>query len=295
MSKGKVNIMDRLNTLRVFEAVCRLESHSRAAEEMNVTEGAVSKNIKSLESALGTRLFCKEGRRAVRNAEGEKLFSDISHAFSLLRQAERNLSVGLSEKPFVLAAPSTLLLRVIIPNALSLQAKIGQRSLQFVSDDTHSGPSNPRYDLAVRIGRLDEMPCQTVRLGKEAFGLVHSPRYRAPFLEDAECSKFVRLISADRPKIWDDWLRETDADLCGQYDSLFFDEMHHALQAAEAGLGAAIAPYPLAASAISEGRLIAPFGFHMREGAYCAVGDQTTTDRVDFRKICDALVDLLQA
>ena len=81
LSKCKVNIMDRLNTLRVFEAVCRLESHSRAAEEMNVTEGAVSKNIKSLESALGTRLFCKEGRRAVRNAEGEKLFSDISHAF----------------------------------------------------------------------------------------------------------------------------------------------------------------------------------------------------------------------
>ena len=258
-----------------------------------MTEGAVSKNIKSLEAALGTRLFRKEGRRAVRNTEGERLFSDISHAFSLLRQAERNLHVGLSEKPFVIAAPSTLLLRVIIPNALSLQARIGRRNLQFVSDDTQSGPSNPRYDLAVRIGRMDTMPPQSVRLGQEAFGLVHSPRYEAPTSENT-ASKFVRLISSDRPKIWDVWLKETDVDLPSSFESLFFDEMHHALQAAEAGLGAAIAPYPLAASAISEGRLIAPFGFHLRDGSYCAVGDQTTTDRADFRGVCDGLSELFQ-
>jgi len=104
----------------------------------------------------------------------------------------------------------------------------------------------------------------------------------------------VRLISSDRPKIWDDWLEEADVSLEGDNKSLLFDEMHHTLQAAEAGLGVAIAPLPLVVSAISEGRLIAPFGFQVREGGYFAVGDQTKSDGVDFRKMCVGLANLLK-
>ncbi|NOE36373.1 LysR family transcriptional regulator [Ruegeria sp. HKCCD7318] len=57
----EVNLLDQLGALCAFEAVCRLESHARAADEMRVTEGAVSMNIKSLEAALGMPLFRKDG------------------------------------------------------------------------------------------------------------------------------------------------------------------------------------------------------------------------------------------
>ncbi|NOE36374.1 LysR substrate-binding domain-containing protein [Ruegeria sp. HKCCD7318] len=197
----------------------------------------------------------------VQNTAGEKQFSDISHAFSLLRQTEQNLTNDHSQRPFVLAAPSTLLLRVIIPNALNLEAGIGQRNLQFVSNNTQAGPINPNYDLSVRIGKKDAIPPLSVHLSDEAFGLVHSPRH--PLRTNGTSLPFgtVRLIASDSLRIWDDWLEEADVKLEGDYDSLPFDAMHHTLQAAEAGLGVAIAPFPLIVSAIYEDRLIAHFGF----------------------------------
>ena len=87
---------------------------------------------------------------------------------------------------------------------------------------------------------------------------------------------------------------EAEVKLEGDNESLRFDEMHQSLQTAEAGLGVAIAPFPLSASAISEGCLIAPFGFQVREGGYFTVGDQTKIDGVDFRKTCVGLADLLK-
>src|SRR5690242_2502563 len=93
-----------LNALRAFEATARLQSVSRAAEALHVTHGAVSRQIRQLEEALGRPLFARQGRGLVLTEAGERLREAASGAFDGLRDAWAALRQP-SSAPFVLGCP----------------------------------------------------------------------------------------------------------------------------------------------------------------------------------------------
>ena len=100
------NRLPPLNALRAFEAAARLEGISRAAEELAVTPGAVSQQIRQLEEQVGVQLFVRQGRalsltEAGRAAAGvtSDAFAGLSHAVALMRQPVRRRSLTVSVAP----------------------------------------------------------------------------------------------------------------------------------------------------------------------------------------------------
>ena len=259
-----------------------------------MTEGAVSKHIKALEAELGAKLFTRVFRRNVPTPAGEKLFQETRSAFALLRQAEQSFSHDLSSKPYVLAAPSTSLLRVIIPNAHLIQQVLGDRPLQFVADDTHRGVVDASYSLSLRVEELPDVPNTVFKLADEEFGLVISPLLLSPEIANpAETlTNYNRLIPKDRPHIWENWVAESSITLAPAANTTYFDEMYLVLQGAEAGLGPTIAPRPLVTEALKNNRLWAPFGFHKRKGTYFTIAPMETDLDPDFQRVSEVLKEM---
>ena len=91
-----------LNALHAFEAVARLGSVSRAATELHVTHGAVSRHIRALENELGIALFQRQGRGLALTPPGQRLRDTSTAVFAQLRDACDGLRQDASQAPFVL-------------------------------------------------------------------------------------------------------------------------------------------------------------------------------------------------
>lgn len=282
--------------MQAYDGIGRLGSAAGAENKIAVTEWTVGGHIKALDSEIGIRLFRKHSLSKVPTVDGAQPFNEIASAFASLRQAEQNLSRWNVNRPFTLLAPTETLLRVIIPNVTTIQSALGSRPLQFVSDDTEIGPSNPAHTMAIRVGKAEDMPKARVRLCGDAAGLVLSPRLMDEETHDVRevVSRQTWLLPQDQPDLWDDWMRKTGVILQESPNKTVFEKMYMALQAAEAGLGPTVAPLALVGEALEAGRLSAPFGFYNRTGAYYAVSDCETYHDVDFRKVCGALTALLR-
>ncbi|KPQ25249.1 MAG: Bacterial regulatory helix-turn-helix protein, lysR family, partial [Halomonas sp. HL-93] len=101
------NSLPPLSALRAFEATARLGSVTAAAEELSVTHGAVSRQLRSLDEHFGVALFTKAGRGIVLTPHGEKLQSGLSDAFAQLRDSCAALKRDVEEAPFTLACPGS--------------------------------------------------------------------------------------------------------------------------------------------------------------------------------------------
>ena len=121
-----------LNALRAFEAAARLHSVSQAADELHVTHGAVSRQIRALEEHLGLALFAREGRGLKLTDAGVRLRDVSSELFARLRSTCAELQQGQADAPFVLACPGSLLARWIGSNIerrryLDAQIEVAER------------------------------------------------------------------------------------------------------------------------------------------------------------------------
>src|SRR3990167_1610844 len=117
-----------LNALRAFEAAARLQSISKAALELSVTHGAVSRQIRVLEEDLGLALFSKDGRGLKLTDSGMRLRDASAEAFDRLRSACAELKQQTADAPFVLACPGSLLARWFIPRLDRLNRELPERS-----------------------------------------------------------------------------------------------------------------------------------------------------------------------
>lgn len=99
------NSMPPLSALRAFEATARLGSVTAAADELSVTHGAVSRQLRSLDEHFGVALFAKAGRGIVLTSYGEQLQNGVGEAFTRLRDSCASLKHEVEEAPFTLACP----------------------------------------------------------------------------------------------------------------------------------------------------------------------------------------------
>lgn len=111
-----------LNALRAFEATARLNSVSQAAEQLHVTHGAVSRQLKVLEEHLGVSLFVKDGRGIKLTDAGVRLRDASFEAFERLRDVCGELTQSSADAPFVLGCSGSLLARWFIPRLGRLNA-----------------------------------------------------------------------------------------------------------------------------------------------------------------------------
>ncbi|WP_426246165.1 LysR family transcriptional regulator [Pseudomonas sp. TWR3-1-1] len=255
-----------LNALRAFEAAARLSSVSQAAEQLNVTHGAVSRQLKVLEEHLGVSLFVKEGRSLKLTEAGVRLRDASSEAFDRLRNVCTELTQSHIDAPFVLGCSGSLLARWFIPRLGRLNADLPDLRLHLSAGEGDLDPRKPGLD-ALLVFAEPPWPAdmQVYELGSERIGPVLSPRLgRYQQLCHAPASALLGeplLHTTSRPQAWPSWAQQHALDAKALNYGQGFEHLYYLLEAAVAGLGVAIAPEPLVAEDLKAGRLVAPWGF----------------------------------
>ncbi len=255
-----------LNALRAFEATARLESVSRAGDELHVTHGAVSRHIRALESELGIALFTREGRGLSLTPAGRQLRDGASAAFDQLRSCCHQLRRESRHAPLVLGCSSSVLARWIIPRLQKLHDDLPDLKLHLAAIEGNPAPALPGLDAALLLSEPPWPPSWDVHpLATERIGPVFSPQHpRYAALRAAPPSALSAeplLHTTSRPQAWPAWARAQGMSASQLRYGQSFEHLYYLLEAATAGLGVAIAPQPLVADDLAAGRLVAPWGF----------------------------------
>lgn len=267
-----------LNALRAFEAAARLGSVSRAADELHVTHGAVSRQIRALEEALGGRLFERDGRGLALTPAGLRLRDAAGDAFASLQTAWTGLRRQERPTALVLGCPGSVLARWAIPRLERLATGLPALKLHLSAQEGGFDATLAGLDAALLLGEAPwPAEWQVHALGPERIGPVLSPRHpRADALRRAApraLGEEPLLHTASRPQAWPRWfVAQGLADMPTRLGT-GFDHLTYLLEAAAAGLGVAIAPQELVQADLDSGRLLAPWGFAETGGqwALCTV------------------------
>ncbi|MDP3814495.1 LysR family transcriptional regulator [Pseudomonas sp.] len=255
-----------LNALRAFEAAARLHSVSLAADELHVTHGAVSRQLRALEEHLGLALFAKDGRGLKLTDAGMRLREVSGEAFERLRTVCAELQQGQAEAPFVLACPGSLLARWFIPRLDRLNRELPELRLQLSASEGELDPRRAGVDATLCFAEPPwPADMQVYELAAERIGPVLSPRYQGhDRLIQAPPAALLGeplLHTSSRPQAWPSWAAGNGLDSRALRYGQGFEHLYYLLEAAAAGLGVAIAPQQLVADDLAAGRLVAPWGF----------------------------------
>jgi len=255
-----------LNALHAFEAAARLGSVSRAATELHVTHGAVSRHIRSLEEELGIALFQRQGRGLALTAAGQRLRDAGTAAFAQLREVCEELRGDRADMPFVLGCPVSLLARWMIPRLERLMADLPELSLHLRPQETPFDDTLDGLDAAVLAGEGPWPAGWHVRtLASERVGPVASPGFASEHdLLHSRPDALMQhplLHTLSRPEAWTNWAESGRLPTARLQLGQGYPHLYHLIEAAVAGRGIAIAPEHLVADDLASGRLIAPWGF----------------------------------
>ena len=249
-----------LNAIKAFEAAARLGSFTRAAEELSVTHGAVSRQIRMLEDWLGTKLFLRTSRHAVPTPAGTDLFAEAGPALDRLATAALRLRGGVQARGLLhISALPTFAMRWLIPRLPEFQREHSALELRIV---TASTPAEQfRMDVDVVVSGPSRQPGWVgSRFLGEAYLPLLSPSLmkERPLRAPADLSRHTLLHAATRRDMWPRWLTAAGiADLRPTRDQVF-EHFYFAIQAAIEGLGIVMGPLALVCDELREGRLVAP-------------------------------------
>jgi LysR family transcriptional regulator, glycine cleavage system transcriptional activator len=139
-----------LNAVKAFEAAARLGSFSRAADELNVTHGAISRQIRTMEEWIGAPLFRRTSRNAVPTQAGVELLAEAGPALDRLAEAFRSVRVGsLAQGLLTVATQPTFSMRWLIPRLSDFQREHPGLELRIVTASTSAERFQMEVDLVI--------------------------------------------------------------------------------------------------------------------------------------------------
>lgn len=250
-----------LQTLRAFVAAGRLQSYSKAAEELGLTHGAVSHRIRELEERLGKQLFQRVGNTMVLTPAGQELEVRVRQGLSLLEQAFAAPAprTAPAARPLVISAVPSLAQTWLVARLSEFRAErpdldIALRMSEALADFRKDG-----VDLGVRLGRGGWPGLNAHKLFDEALTPVCTPAYRERLkLERPEdLARATLLRNPWTP--WARWFKAAGLDWAEPTAGPMFDESTLMLRSAMQGDGVALARHWLAVDDLRAGRLVFPF------------------------------------
>jgi len=270
-----------LHALRAFEAAARHGSFTRAAEELNLTQGAVSHRIRALEDRLGRALFRRAGRGVAPTAAGEAYLPVVRGAFDLLVEGTERVFGGAESDGLTLSLTPAFAMGWLIPRLGGFQARHPGIEVRITTTQRLVDLAREDVDLAIRSGLGDWPGMRADRLFGYDLAPVCSPglRDRDPLLATpADLARHRLLHSATDPDDWGIWLAAAGAPPVETYQGQTFETLALSLSAAYAELGVAIAPAAFIDEDLAEGWLVKPFAFTARldEGFYLVCPEAST-------------------
>ena len=262
--------MRHLKSFYTFHVAASSRSYSEAANKLHITHGAVSKQIKVLETYLGVPLFFKQGRNVHLTREGLELLQVTQQTFDMLTCGVKRVR-QLNQHYLEVSCEPTLTMRWLMPRLSTFNEQSGID----VRLSTAGGPiALGATGLSMAIRRDDfiipEYYLQQP-LVEEWVGPVMSPDYWQVISKDL--SRMKLLHSQTRPQAWESWLETIAEQPSHKMEQQTFAHFYFCFQAAVDGLGAALGSYPLVIDDLRRGNLVAPFGFVPSGHKYVAITD----------------------
>lgn len=264
-----------LTALRSFEVAGRLLSFTRAAEELFVSQAAISRQIRELEASLGHPLFERRHRAVVLTPEGERLLDVLTDAFDRMDAALTGIAALAAEQSVTISVEPSFAALWLVPNLIEFRALHPEIEVRIESDPRLIEFRTHEAVLAVRHGSArGEWPrSQSRRLVETAMLPVAAPSLLATGtpLDRPEDLQQFELLHEENRRGWSDWFRLAGApdDRCERGPVLADGAL--VLQAAVRGHGVGLVDPRFAREELGTGRLVPLFATSLPCGAYYLV------------------------
>ncbi|QKV62825.1 LysR family transcriptional regulator [Pseudomonas sp. 43A] len=262
-----------LPALHTFLITAQCCNFTRAAEQLHITQGAVSRQIAGLEAHLGYPLFIRMARGLALTAEGREWLSRVEKVFGLISEATEQ--IGLQRETLQLKAPSCVM-RWLLPRLLQWQKERPDVPVKLTASLQHGVDfQREQFDAAVIYGPPPDNSPGALHLFDEQLTPVCSPVLLkgSPALNSpADLQQHLLLHPTHDIQDWSVWLNAAELRLNNIGSGQHFETLDQAMSMASHGTGVAIGDWSLIGDDLRAGRLVMPFELKVRTGlAYYVV------------------------
>lgn len=307
MSTGPRTVRTRplpVGHLRAFEAVARHLNFRAAAEELFLTQSAVSRQIQALEDDVGSPLFLRHTRAVELTGAGLTLLRATGAALERIDGAVRQIRQRAGRRTVAITTWASFASMWLIPRLEAFQRAHPDIDIRIDAGDAKVDLATADVDLALRYAVPSAVPANAVRLFGEQLTPVTSPwLLREHPITSAEDLRHVTLIEAGdihpAHQEWLSWQRWLDSHATPCNESihpqrwLYFNYANQIVQAALTGQGVALARLPMVAQSLASGDLVEPLPDTRLSSpyAYWLLPATHSTPRAEVRAFCDWLLE----
>jgi LysR family transcriptional regulator, glycine cleavage system transcriptional activator len=245
-----------LQYLLGFEAAARLGSFSRAAEELGLSQSAVSHEMRLLEERIGQPLFIRHGRTIRLTDAGREYQRSVGKSLEQLEDGYRRLEPFRKPGSVVIYAPRDFAARWLLPRLHALRKAVPKCEPWIDTSGVLVDFAEMEVSIAIVRTHEPDPKLQSRMLFEDALTPVAAPRLIPKALRRATDVLNYTLIHDERPEDWSDWFESASVEAGDISAGLDFSDSDFALSAAERGLGVALASLPLAKESIASGQLV---------------------------------------
>lgn len=247
-------------TLRIFEAAARRQSFLLAAGELNITPGAVSKQVKQLELFLGQPLFERHHREVRLTEAGKTYLKGISQAFEDIRAVTNTVSSKPGRGHLALWCAPWFLKAWLLPRLDRFRSILPDIQLDVLTGES-SDAIAPRADIAIRLGLGHWPRVKSERLIPQEITAICTPRYleRAGISAPYSFDRFVILDSANTPHHFEIWRSAAGFQQIDPQERIVFQSNEAAFSAAQSGHGLALVNSHFIKPNLAAGELVRPW------------------------------------
>ena len=283
-----------LDALRVFEAAGRHLSFTRAAEELNVTQAAVSHRIKTLETWLRFPLFTRLNRALMLTESGQRYLPAVRDALELIESATESVMTPVVTNSFTVSVLPSFAAKWLVPRLFRFRELHPDIDVRISAEDDLVDLDREDVDIALRFGHGDWPHYQVERLMRQAFFPVCSPKLVKdgphPLTVPADL-KHHTLLHEESVQDWRMWLMAAGLDSIDAKRGPWFSHAILVYQAACDGQGVALGATPLVDDDLAAGRLVKPFDLTLpSDWGYYFVCPKHTARRPDIEAFRDWLI-----
>jgi LysR family transcriptional regulator, glycine cleavage system transcriptional activator len=261
-----------LDALRVFEVTARRLNFSKAAEELHVTQSAISHRIRDLERQLQTRLFQRGHRSLQLTPAGRTLADGIQRGLDEIRDALATLDNRSRKLALNVSVLTSFATRWLTPRLPSFHERFPRIDLMVQADDRVVDLANYGIDASIRFGSGQYPGIDAVHLFGDRTVPVCSPALVdkfGPIRKPVDVLKYPLLhdtyveynVHSESGSDWRTWLRRVGAGDSPNVGGMRFSNANLAIDAAANGMGLALARFSLLGSDLRAGRLVCPLPY----------------------------------
>jgi LysR family glycine cleavage system transcriptional activator len=261
-----------LNPLRAFEAAARCGNFTRAAQELCITQGAVSRHVATLEAWLKVQLFNRARQGIQLTPAGRAYFENVRTALDHIDHSTRQLQQSPDDRRLRIKLPPTFAIRWLIPRLARFHARHPRIDVQITTSHGRVDFDRDQVDVGIHSEPRPPTGPGYRRLFGEILVPVCAPGLLArsePIRHANDLARQVLLCSTNRPNDWPTWLAAAGAEGIDGNSGLKFENAALAYQAAIDQLGVMVALLPFVRDDLASGRLVAPLDLKVPiEGSY---------------------------